>query len=123
MGTLPFSLSVDAAAFIERCLQLASNQPDVAELVPVLDICYGFEQRDPQGKVVAKFVGEEVNIGWYSPEQMARVSFPSVELCGETVFIPPETLDRLTEKTLQVETIEIGYPTASNVKKQLLRAV
>ena len=122
MSELPFTLSPEAAAHIERCLVTCESNPDCAALVPTL-CCSLFSETQTDGVVTERFKGEHFGIGYYDPEEVESGEFIRLELCGRAVLVDEESLSRLAGKRLILETVEIGVPHPADKKTQLLRAV
>jgi hypothetical protein len=123
MSTLPFSISPDAAAWIAEKLKMVEKEPAVAGLLPALYFSFNYQNRDEEGRVFEWCPHSFFDIGWFRPETVASHGFVEMEIVGLKVFAPLDTLERLKGKQLVLETVEVGFPRASDKQRQLLRAV
>jgi hypothetical protein len=123
MSSLPFSISPDAAAWIAEKVLTGQNDPDFASLLPGLYFCLDEQYRDEKDRVFEWCPYPFFDIGWEHPENAPAGGYVEIEMQGVKTFSPPDTLERLEGKQLILETVEVGYPTPADVKRQLLRAV
>jgi hypothetical protein len=85
-----------------------------------LILVFGFEERDGRGGVAAQFEGEHFMIGYYSFGQVAQ--WPRVDLCGQSVLISPDALDRLRGRTLALRAHDVSNDTARKDIREFLVA-
>lgn len=121
MSDLPFAVSAEAAAHIEKKVRLTGTMPELAGLVPALGFAFNSRSKDQAGRVVEWCPVGFFDIGWYRPEHVAGPKFREVELSGLKFFATSDALERLAGKQLVLEWVEVGYPTPADKKVQLLR--
>jgi hypothetical protein len=123
MSALPFSVSPDAAAWILDKLQNAENEPALVGLRPILYFALNYQSRDHTGQLLAWCPYPFFSIGWVEPETAVAGELIEIEVLGKSIFVAPDTWDRLENAQLILETINVGYPTPADIKMQLLQAV
>ncbi len=67
----------------------------------------GFEQLDEAGAVEAHFEREHFMMGYDLPDKFAR--WPRVELCGQSVPVAPDALEKLRGCTLTIQALDIRH--------------
>ena len=72
------------------------------EMQAALILIRSFEQLNEGGVVEARFEHEQFMMGYDSPDKFSQ--WPRVELCGQSVPVAPDALERLSGKSLTVET-------------------
>lgn len=88
---------------------IASLLREHAGMQPALMLIYSFEELDYKGSMETRFECEHFMMGYDRPETFSN--WPEVELCGETIPIAPEALERLNGKTLALQVREMVYTT------------
>ena len=121
MSALPFTMSTEAAAWIEEKLRMGERVPQVASLVPALYYAFSESLSEKDGRITERYSGGFFDIGWYRREVVGSPKFAEVELCGVKLFATTDALERLSGKQLVVETVEIGVPRPSDKTKSILR--
>ena len=92
---LPFQISQDAERYIRDCLQPQPGRE--AALVQT----FNFEARDRRGRVYMRFPGEFFTVGYVDPGQ--RPQGEHIDIFGVPVSVIPQTLERLSGKTLALK--------------------
>ena len=88
---------------------------------PTLCFTFGYSARTFEGKLVERYEGGNVVLGWYSNETVAANDrLITIDFCGFNVVISLESLKMLKGKKLLLRTVEVGVPNPSDVKKQML---
>jgi hypothetical protein len=122
MGALPFSISNDAAEWIVEKLQ-QGREPETAGLLPALFFALGYQSTDKKGRLKEAYSEPFFDIGWYRPLTIRDYGGIEISIRGKKLFVLPDTLERLEDKQLRLEEVEVGFPTPSNKKGQFLRTV
>ena len=121
MDTLPFAASIDALAFIVKQIRAATNEPEVAELVPALFYSCSSSAWDPaSGRILENIPYGHFGIGWYHPQDVTD----NVELSiwGTIVFVDRETLKLLVGKQLILRNVDTGGRGKPGADRQVLIA-
>lgn len=79
-----------------------------------------FEQLDEHGGVEARFDREHFMMGYDSSEKFSH--WPRVELCGQSVPVAHEALERLEGNTLTLQPYEIVYNAGGKETREFLVA-
>lgn len=122
MNGFSFSASPDAIRWIVETLQTFNKESGFAGLLPTLCFCFNYRTSEKNGRTLEWCPDPYFEIGWYRPETAAAHGFVELEMPGVKFFASPDTLKRLEGKQLILETVEVGYPTPADKKRQLLRA-
>ena len=112
----PFQVTADARPHVTRLLRPRFGMEAALILV------FGFEERDGRGGVAAQFEDEHFMIGYYSLGQVQVAQWPRVDLCGQSVLISPDALDRLRGRTLALRAHDVSHDTARKDIRELLVA-
>jgi hypothetical protein len=80
----------------------------------------GYEERNPQGRVIMRFPHEFLTVGYY--ELGERPTALQVEILGATVSIIPGTLERIRGKRLLMRTEVYCHGWFSRTRRQFLIA-
>jgi hypothetical protein len=83
-----------------------------------LILVLGFEERDGRGGASARFDGEHFMVGSYSSGQVAQ--WPRYHVCGRSVVISPDALDRLRGRTLELKKFDIRLEAGRKEERELL---
>ena len=110
----PFQVTQEALAVVTRLLR-----PPL-EMEGALILVLGFEQHDDRGKVEARFEREHFMVSYDSFEKFLH--WPRVELCGHSIPVAPEALERLRGHTLVIQACEVGYETGGKEIREFLVA-
>jgi len=111
---LPFQISPEAEAHIRERL----HPPPGMQVALVRTL--GYEERNPQGRVIMRFPHEFLTVGYY--ELGERPTALQVEMFGATVSIIPDTLERLRGKRLMMRTEVYRHGWFSRTRRQFLIA-
>lgn len=123
MSNLPFSVSPEAAAYIEESLRHGDAEPGCAGLVPALCRWLNSLTRDADGHLIERFDGESWGIGYHDPKKVADYDFTTIKMCGRSLLIHADSLRDLTGKRLVMEMVGVGVPRPADKKVRMLRAV
>jgi len=123
MGDLPFSVSPEAAAYIEENLLRGDGNLKLAGLRPTLVQCFDRQTRDADGHLIERFDGESWGIGYHDPKEIEEKDYETIELGGRSLLIHGDGLRDLTGKRLVVELAGIDLPRPADTMRQVLRAV
>ena len=123
MSDLPFSVSPEAAAYIEETLLKGDGDLELAGLRPTLCQWLNSQTLDADGHLVERFDGESWGIGYHDPKKIKAEDFATVKLGGRSLLIYSDSLFDLTGKRLIMETVGVGVPRPADKKVRLLRAV
>ena len=108
----PFEVTPEALKAIESMLRHHPEMRAGLKLVPSLELL------DDQGAVEARLERETFWMAYDPPEKLSFSQWPLVELCGQSVPIAPDALERLRGKTLTLE----GYDFIFDGQKLLVAA-
>jgi hypothetical protein len=72
---------------------------------PALIMIPSFEELNDSGSVEARFEWEQFMMAYDAADKFSK--WPKVDLCGDTIPIAPDALERLTGKTLALEAREV----------------
>lgn len=122
MKDLPFSASPDAEARIKDLIRLADGNPAFANLVPGMVLALNYRFTDKDGKITESFNGEYFQIGWYKFDDFDPASFVKFNILELTVYVFPDAVERLKNRQLVLEVVEVGFPKPSDKLVPLLRA-
>jgi hypothetical protein len=117
-----FSASDEAIHWIIEILRLAKERR-IVDLIPLLCFCLNYQSRDQNGTLFESCRDPHFDVGWYHPDVSDRCLLEELEFGGAKLFAPPDTLERLENKHLVLQTLEVGYPNPSDTKRQHLVAV
>jgi hypothetical protein len=123
MVPIPFLISSDAAAFIVEMVRSGEEKGECAGFVPGLYLSLAEQSTDLDGNVFELRSEPAFRVGWFRPDQMIDNHWLELEISGKKLFASPDTLKALEGRRLIVERAEVGYPTPSDRKRKLLRAV
>jgi hypothetical protein len=101
VNNLPFSISVDAVAWVQRMLRRAEEVPAVADLIPVLVLFSDYQLKDKEGRVIESYSGQFFDVGWYRPERVDGLGLVEIERLAPRVFVSPDTLETIKGKQLE----------------------
>ncbi len=87
---------------------------------PALIMLPSFEQLDDRGSVEARFECEHFMMGYDTADSFSK--WPKVELCGDTIPIAAEALERLHGKTLALQPREVVYVSGGKESREFLVA-
>lgn len=120
MSLQQFAVSENATAWIRA--QIATITSEAGRL-PVLCFAYNYQAFDKERHLLERCASEFFLLGWSSAEVIAAGDYLQVEIGGCTVFLSPHTLKELAGNELILDTVDVGFPTPSDEKCELLRAV
>jgi hypothetical protein len=122
MTDLPFSVSPEAMAWLVDVLREAETQKEFAGLVPVLGFSSSSFIPDPEGEHSGGLGYSSFYVGLYRPEQLINEHCRQLNISGFTLLADAEVLQKLEDKQLVLETVELSYATGSGREWKLLRA-
>jgi hypothetical protein len=111
----PFHVTTEAETHITRLLQRPPLGMEVA-----LILAFGLEQRDARGTVEVEFSGEHFMVGYYSFGQVSQ--WPRFDLCGRSILISPDALERLRGQTLTLRAHDFSHEGAQRQTHEFLVA-
>jgi hypothetical protein len=118
MSDPPFSVSPEAAAYIEESLRSGETDPELAGLIPALCQFFGSRTWDAAGRLVDQCRGEGWRIGYRRADDIA--GHVSVGVCGRSLLIHPDSLKNLSGRRLVLDTVAVSRP--ADQKATRLRA-
>lgn len=92
-------------------------------MVPVLYVAFD-KSKSKGGQVIARYSGVFFDIGWFRKGVLgaAKAEFTEVSLGQIVIIAEVQALKLLSGKRLELETVEVGVPTPSDVKEDVLIA-
>jgi hypothetical protein len=123
MSDLPFSVSPEAAAYVEETLRQHDGDPELAGLLPALCRWLDSQTLDSDGNLVERFDRESWGLGYHDPTKVAGKGYVTIQIGGRSLLIYPDHLVALAGKRLVMETVGVGVPRPADKKARLLRAV
>jgi hypothetical protein len=111
---IPFQVTPEALTVVASLLGQHPEMQAGLILIP------SFEELDERGAVEARFQREHFMIGFDSPDKFS--DWPRVELCGRSVHVAPDALERLRGNSLALQTHDIVYITGEKVTREFLVA-
>jgi hypothetical protein len=120
VGAYSFSISPSARRKIIGQSSLVNAGPPLQNLVPSLFPVFGYEIRDREGNLFAKYSGDSFNIGFYELSQ--RANAVAFNLGGTSISVTKDTLSRLNGKTLVMKFVEDGSPDPKSRKNRIMVA-
>lgn len=108
----PFRITPEAGA------QLASLLRGPPGTESALILVLGFEEHDGKGGVSARFDGKHFMVGFYSLAQVEE--WPRYDMCGHSVGISPDALERLRGRTLALKKFDISLDPETKEERELL---
>jgi hypothetical protein len=122
MTDLPFSITADAAAWIQKIVREGYKTPDLADMNPTLCLAFDHVMWDTESREIKSYpVGLSILIGWDHPETTDDRYFIEMEINGTRVYAPPGVWEMLKGKQIVLETVDLGFPKPSGKVVQLLR--
>jgi hypothetical protein len=110
----PFQVTPEALKVIASLLQ---QHP---EMQPGLMLIPSFEYLDEQGAVETRIESESFWMGYDSPDKFS--SWPRIELCGQSVPVAPDALERLKGMTLDIQLRDVEFGGEKEPLKLLVAA-
>jgi hypothetical protein len=104
-------------------LQQVEKDPAIAGLVPALCFAFNYQNRDEEGHIFEWCPYPFFDIGWFTPKDAAAQGFVELEIVGLRILAPPDTLERLVDKKLVLEMVEVGFPRPPDKRVKILRSV
>lgn len=110
----PFQVTPEALKIVASLLRPPAGMEAALILIP------SFEQLDDQGAVEARFEREHFMVGYNSSDKFSH--WHRVELCGQSVPVASDALERLEGKTLAIQSHEIIYNRGGKETREFLVA-
>jgi len=111
---IPFQVTPEALTVVASLLGRHPEMQAGLILIP------SFEEFDERGAVEARFAHEHFMIAFDSPEEFS--DWPRVELCGHSVSVAPDALERLRGNSLALQAHDIVYVTGGKETREFLVA-
>ena len=110
----PFEVTSEALKVVESLLGQHPEMQAALILIP------GFEELDEEGAVEARFQHEHFMMAYDSPDKFSE--WPCIELCGRSVRVAPDALERLRGKSLTIEAHDIIHVAGGKESREFLVA-
>jgi hypothetical protein len=120
MGRSFFLVSHGAAAWLQRYFEMVEKRPDIHDMVPTLIPSTLHMVQDTDGRVVERYSGDYLFIGWYPVDVAASLECEEITIQGRRILVPVQTLEILGGKELVTKEVEIGVPTPGDKKMEVL---
>jgi hypothetical protein len=105
MSELPFIMTPDAAAHIEKMLINAQRFPERLALATVFGVIYNASWVDQKGKG-GGYSYPHVHVGWNRPEELDAADYIELELVGFQVLAHKRSIEFLSGKRIELEHVD-----------------